>query len=192
MKTYIIIVLLHLTLCACAQNLRKENIVIHHSKIENLQLGKHERYIKIDTLLSLNGKNVIAISDTINSDSVLIYYNKDENHNYLIGSFRSINVNAFEFKIDNYSESSELIGMKYTDYQQGLSEASLTFFLVSDTELRQISEPIFEVDFSNSGICPDIEKCYEFNTEYVLINLKKMVLFYITVDVFNSLYLLAI
>ena len=174
MKKFIIIGLLHLSLCACGQSLRNEKNLFHHSKIENLQLGKTEVYYKIDTLLSLNGKNVFAISDTTKSDSVLIYYNKNENHNYLIGSFRTINVNAFEFKIDSYSESSELIGMKYTDYEQGLSETSLTFFIVNNTELRQILEPIFEVDFSNSGICPDMEKCYEFKTDYVLINLKKI------------------
>jgi hypothetical protein len=64
--------------------------------------------------------------------------------------------------------------MKYTDYEQGLAETSLTFFIVNNTELNQIFEPIFEADFSNPGICPDMEKCYEYKTDFFLINIKKI------------------
>lgn len=174
MKKNIILVLLHFSLFAFGQNLSKENILYHHSKLEKSLLRKLEVYNKIDTLLSINGKNIIALSDTINSDSVMIYYCKDKNHNYLIGNFQTINVNAYEFLISYYNEISELIGMKYTDYEQGLAETSLTFFIVNNTDLNQIYKPIFEVDFSNSGICPDMEKCYEYKTDFFVIDLKKI------------------
>jgi hypothetical protein len=165
MKNALLIVVIFL-FSACYSQGSKSNTIQDYLRSINIELKGTS--LVIDTLLKHNNEMILSVIDSVSvkeeKGEFTILLSDRSSQLWYIGKFgRNAQLPAL-FEIVNFPNNDELIIMRYIQMGQGITEESITLFIKTHNTISQICPTILETGIANSGLCPDIEKCYEYKS----------------------------
>jgi len=173
MKKKIILVALIFSLISYGQTKTSgTSLKIIQNQLSLLNISIKDSYIVVDTLLTDKNDIIISVIDSlsIKEESGTPYIFLVENSNFwYIGKFGENAHIPAVFSIKRFPNQDKLIIMKYVQMGQGIVEESLTLFKKTDKVIQQLCPTLIETGLSNSGLCPDLEKCYEYTSDIIKI-----------------------
>lgn len=145
------------------------NIVQRTLKSLNVKIENDN--IVIDTLLKDKEGVIFTIIDSLSIKNIegepLVFFSDDKSELLFVGKFGRNSMLPATFSIKRFPNNDKLIIMEYGEMGQGIVEESLTLFKKINRKIQQLYPTIFETGIANTGLCPDLEKCYEYTTKVV-------------------------
>jgi hypothetical protein len=171
-KTLLSLVML-IPIIACAQvNHNKLNLV--QGQLKTLKIDIDDSNIILDTVFTNKYGSILTVNDSLNvkeeHGKIYVFYSDNESILHYMGKFGDNAQLPAVFTIKPFPNQDKLIVMRYVLMEQGIVEESLTLFKKSNSGIVQIYPSILEASLANSGLCPDIEKCYEYKTNIIAID----------------------
>jgi hypothetical protein len=145
------------------------SIVQRALKFQNVKIENDN--IVMDTVLKDEEGIVFTIMDSLSIKNIegkpLVFFSDNKLESLYVGKFGRNSMLPATFLIKRFPNNDKLIIMEYGEMGQGIVEESLTLFRKTNRKIQQLYPTIFETGIANTGLCPDLEKCYEYTTKVV-------------------------
>ncbi|MFN3785140.1 MAG: hypothetical protein ACK4R6_14575 [Spirosomataceae bacterium] len=146
--------------------------------LKSLNVQIENDNIVIDTLLKDKEGVILSIIDSLSIKNIqgepLVFFADNKLELLYVGKFGRNSILPATFSIKKFPNNDKLIIMEYGEMGQGIVEESLTLFRKTNRKIQQLYPTIFETGIANTGLCPDLEKCYEYTTRVVDIKNEKI------------------
>jgi hypothetical protein len=167
MKNILLIGVIYLSL-SCYSQEEKHNAITIQNYLKSLNIELKGTSLVIDTLLKNKNEMILSVIDSFSikeeTGGFNILLSDRSSRLWYIGKFGTNAQLPALFDIARFPNKDELIIMRYIQMGQGVVEESITLFIKTHNSINQICPTILETGLANSGLCPDIEKCYEYKS----------------------------